>query len=69
LQNGSQPLGRRSKERQSFKKCWTTNALDGIEDDILWDKCESDCSDLKSDTEESVGSKHDIGCTSEEDGD
>jgi hypothetical protein len=52
---------------QSFKKCCVTNALDGTEDDILWENSDLDCTDLKSDLEESVDSECETGCTSEED--
>jgi hypothetical protein len=29
--------------KQSFKKCCISNALNGTEDDVLWENCVLDC--------------------------
>lgn len=50
----------------SFKKCCITNALDEIKGDISWDDSDLDCPDLKNDLEESVDSKCETRCKSEE---
>jgi hypothetical protein len=49
-----------------FKKCCITDALDGTENDIIWDNSDLDYLDLKSDLEGSVDFEYD-GCTNEED--
>jgi len=36
---------------KSFKKCCITNALDGSEDDVLWDD-DDECKDTDSSTDE-----------------
>jgi hypothetical protein len=45
----------------SLKKCCITNALDYMEDDILWDNPDLDCLGLKSYLEESVDSECETG--------
>jgi len=38
---------------KSFQKCWVTNAMDGSQDDILWEDVEcDDCDNLSSSAED-----------------